>query len=41
MWDIVYYLAGVGMLSTIGYGFLWIYDRDMAKMLHNKLVGIL
>ena len=31
MWDIVYYLAGVGMLSTIGYGFLWIYDRDMAE----------
>ena len=31
MWDIVYYLAGVGMIGTIGYGFLWIYDRDMAE----------
>jgi hypothetical protein len=31
MWDIVYYLAGVGMIGTIGYGFLWIYDRDMAQ----------
>ena len=31
MWDIVYYLAGVGMIGTIGYGVLWIYDRDMAE----------
>ena len=31
MWDIVYYLAGVGMIGTIGYGFLWVYDRDMAE----------
>ena len=30
MWDIVYYLAGVGMIGTIGYGFLWIYDREVA-----------
>ena len=30
MWDIVYYLAGVGMIGTVGYGLLYILDRDTA-----------
>ena len=31
MWDIVYYLAGVGMIGTVGYGLLYILDRDTAN----------
>ena len=30
MWDIVYYLAGVSMIGTVGYGLLYILDRDTA-----------
>ena len=31
MWDLLYYLAGVGMVGTVGYGLLYIFDRDTAN----------
>tara|TARA_B110000977_G_scaffold8761_1_gene11616 strand:+ start:1211 stop:1912 length:702 start_codon:yes stop_codon:yes gene_type:complete len=31
MWDIIYYLAGAGIISSIGYGILYVYDRDTAE----------
>ena len=31
MWDIVYYLAGVGMIGTVGYGLLYILDSKDIK----------
>ena len=30
MWDLFYYLAGVGMVGTVGFGLLYIFDRDTA-----------
>lgn len=31
MWDLLYYLAGVGMVGTVGFGLLYIFDRDTAN----------
>ena len=31
MWDLLYYLAGVGMVGTVGYGLLYVFDRDTAN----------
>uniref|UniRef100_A0A6C0JBM9 Uncharacterized protein n=1 Tax=viral metagenome TaxID=1070528 RepID=A0A6C0JBM9_9ZZZZ len=31
MWDIIYYLAGASIVSSIGYGILYVYDRDTAE----------
>lgn len=31
MWDLLYYLAGVTMVGTVGFGVLYLYDRDTAN----------
>ena len=31
MWDLLYYLAGAGIVGTVGYGLLYIFDRDTAN----------
>ena len=31
MWDLLYYLAGVGMVGTVGFGLLYVFDRDTAN----------
>ena len=28
MYDVIYYLAGASMVGTIGFGLLYIFDRD-------------
>ena len=31
MWDLLYYLAGAGIVGTVGFGLLYIFDRDTAN----------
>ena len=36
MWDIVYYLAGVSIVGSIGYSILYVCDRDSAEYIAQK-----
>jgi len=37
MWDLLYYLAGISAVGTIGFGVLYIYDRDTANEISRDI----
>jgi len=37
MWDVLYYLAGISAVGTIGFGFLYIFDRESADELTTNV----
>jgi hypothetical protein len=37
MWDILYYLAGISAVGTVGFGLLFYYDRDTADEISTNV----
>ena len=37
MWDLLYYLAGISAVGTVGFGVLYFYDRDTADEISREI----